>query len=423
MGKQHMRVLFVAIGSSGDVHPLIGLGLALRQRGHDVTILASTHFESQVQSVGLEYIGIGTEEEYQAITGDPALFHPIKGTKRVLEHLCVGTAREIFQIIDDTNHPGESIVISSGLVIGARIAQEKLGVPLVTTVLQPMMFRSVYQTARYDWLPLPQWTPRPIKWLGLRAADVYVDSLIAPATNEFRRELGLPPVKRFLDKWWASPQLVMGLFPDWFGPIQPDWPVNTVLTGFPMYDESDVAELPQAALDFLAAGDPPIVFTPGTAMHFGHDFFEEAAKACQILGRRGILLSRFRDHIPENLPRDVVHFDYLALSSLLPRCAAMVYHGGMGTMGQVLKAGIPHLVMPMAIDQPDNADRLVRLGVADRIKPRAFRGPAVARKLDGLLNSTAIATTCKNTAGKLEHVDGRANACAVIEDFAATVLS
>ena len=417
-----MRVLFVAIGSSGDVHPLIGLGLALRGRGHDVTILVSTHFETQVRDVGLEFIGIGTEEDYQSITNNPALFHPIKGTKIVLEHLCVGSARDIVQIIADTNRPGESIVVSSGLAIGARIAQEKLGVPLVTTVLQPMMFRSVHETARYDWLPIPSWTPRSLKRLFFRTADVYVDHLIAPATNEFRRELGLPPVKRFLHRWWASPQLVIGLFPDWFGPIQPDWPENTVLTGFPMYDESDVAELPQAARDFLADGDPPIVFTPGTAMRFGHAFFREAAEACRLMGRRGILLSKFREHIPKNLPRDVVHFEYVALSGLLPGSAAMVHHGGMGTLGQVLRAGIPHLVMPMAIDQPDNADRLVRLGVADRLKPRAFRAAAIAEKLDRLLASPTVAQACRTIAGRFDGVDIRSDTCAVIEDFAASVL-
>lgn len=417
-----MRVLFVAIGSSGDVHPLIGLGLALRARGHEITILASTHFEAPVRSVGLEFIGIGTEEDYQAVTGDPALFHPLKGTRMVLEHLCVRETRNIYKIIADTHQPGESIVVASGLAFGARIAHDKLGVPLITTVLQPMMFRSAHQTARYDWFPIPSWSPRGLKRLLFRTADLYVDHLVGPPTNQFRRELGLPPVKRLLHDWWASPQLVIGLFPEWYGPLQPDWPVNTVLTGFPMYDESDANEMPQVAKDFLAAGDPPIVFTPGTAMHFGHSFFEEAAKACQLLGRRGILLSRFCDHIPKSLPPGVVHFEYVPLSGLLPSSAAMVHHGGMGTLGQVLRAGIPHLVMPMAIDQPDNADRLVRLGVADCLKPRRFRAEAIARKLDALLASATVATACRTVAERFEGLDIRSDTCRVIEDFAASVL-
>ncbi len=100
----------------------------------------------------------------------------------------------------------------------------------------------------------------------------------------------------------------------------------------------------------------------------------------------------------------------------------MVHHGGMGTLGQVLRAGTPHLVMPMAIDQPDNADRLVRLGVADWLKPRAFRSEAVAAKLDRLLTSPTVATACRNIARRFDRIDIRSETCAVIEDFAASVL-
>ena len=100
----------------------------------------------------------------------------------------------------------------------------------------------------------------------------------------------------------------------------------------------------------------------------------------------------------------------------------MVHHGGMGTLGQVLRAGIPHLVMPMAIDQPDNAHRLVRLGVADCLKPKAFRAAAVAQKLDRLLSSPAVATACRKIATRFDGVDIRSDTCAVIEDFAASLL-
>ena len=83
---------------------------------------------------------------------------------------------------------------------------------------------------------------------------------------------------------------------------------------------------------FLAVGDAPIAFTPGSAMTFGQSFFRESVKACQIVGRRGILLSRHREHIPPELPPTVRHFDYAPFSRILPRCAALVHHGGVGTM-------------------------------------------------------------------------------------------
>ena len=122
-----------------------------------------------------------------------------------------------------------------------------------------MMFRSVHQTACYDWFPFPAWLPRFAKHSVFRAADVYADYLAGPATNSFRKELGLPRVKRLFHRWWMSPQLVIGLFPDWYGPMQPDWPVSTVLTGFPLYDASEAFEIPSEARDLLENGDPPLV--------------------------------------------------------------------------------------------------------------------------------------------------------------------
>jgi len=417
-----LKILLVAIGSSGDVHPLIGVGCALRNRGHDVTIVSSVHFERQVTGASLGFIGVGTEEEYEAITSDPALMQPIRGTKRVIEYCCVRTIRDIYDIIAQHDEPGRTVVISCALAVGARIAQEHLDVPLITTILQPMMFRSTHATPRYDWLPMGAWTPAFIKSLAFRAADVYADSIAAPATNAFRKELGLPPARRLFHHWWMSPQRVIGLFPEWYGPMQPDWPANTTLTGFPLYDGGDTTPIPVEAQEFFDNGDPPIVFTPGTAMRFGKRFFTSAAEACAILGRRGVLLSRFTEHIPSKLPPGVVHFDYLPLGRVLKRAAAMVHHGGMGTLAQTLRAGIPHLVMPMSIDQPDNAARLRRLGVADSLTPRRFRPEAVAGKLQRLLSSSEVKAACRRVARRFEDCDARTQTCEVIESFAAEVM-
>ena len=51
-----------------------------------------------------------------------------------------------------------------------------------------------------------------------------VDRLLAPPVNAMLAEHSLPPVKGILDEWWLSPQLVLGLFPEWFAKPPPDWP-------------------------------------------------------------------------------------------------------------------------------------------------------------------------------------------------------
>lgn len=173
--------------------------------------------------------------------------------------------------------------------------------------------------------------------------------------------------------------------PEWFAPQQPDWPEQTRLTGFPLFDEKGIREVPAEVESFLNAGEPPIIFTPGSAMAHGHAFFREAVKALKQLNRRGILISPFTDSLPADLPANVRHFPYIPFSQVLPRAAALVYHGGIGTCAQALQAGIPHLVQPMAHDQFDTLSRVRDLGVGLGISPAKFKGPRIAETLNLLL--------------------------------------
>src|SRR5262249_6681351 len=166
-------------------------------------------------------------------------------------------------------------------------------------------------------------------------------------------------------RWWHSPDGVLCLFPGWFGPRQPDWPANVWLTQFPLWDEDSIYK-PQPEVEaFLRAGEATIVFTPGSSNAQAVTFFQAAVEACRSLGRRGMLLSRFPEQVPPDLPEGVRYFAYAPLSRVRSRAAALVHPGGMGTTAQVLRAGIPQLLMPLAYDQPDNAARLKRLGVGD----------------------------------------------------------
>jgi UDP:flavonoid glycosyltransferase YjiC (YdhE family) len=253
---------------------------------------------------------------------------------------------------------------------------------------------------------------RLVYWLADRLA---IDPVAAPATNAVRDELGLPPVRRLLGDWCHSPQRIVGLYPPWFAPPQPDWPPQLVLTGFPLFDERGLSEPPPELADFLAGGDAPVVFTAGSAMRQGHTFFREAAVACGLLKRRGLLLTRYPEQLPATLPDGVRHVSYVPFSQLLPHAAALVHHGGIGTTGQALAAGVPQLLMPMGHDQPDNAARVDRLGVGRSLPPRRFKAPTVARLLGELLGSAEVAARCREVAGKFDGANPLAETCRLIE--------
>ncbi|HEY0007451.1 MAG TPA: nucleotide disphospho-sugar-binding domain-containing protein, partial [Tepidisphaeraceae bacterium] len=234
---------------------------------------------------------------------------------------------------------------------------------------------------------------------------------------KLRAEIGLAPVQRVQGKWWNAKALTIGLWPEWFFPRQPDYPPQVRLSGFPQYDESDHLGIDPQLDAWLSAGEPPIAFTPGSAMIFGHKFFESAVKACKKLGMRGVLLTRHADHLPQNLPDTVRHVPFVPFGLLLPRCAAIVHHGGIGTTAQGLRAGIPQLFMPMSHDQPDNASICRKLGVADSISPMFFSGGRVARKLARLLNSKTVKEACDQLAIQAREDDGVTQVCFMLESL------
>ncbi|MBO0698183.1 MAG: glycosyltransferase family 1 protein [Zavarzinella sp.] len=413
-----MTVILVPMGSAGDVYPFIGLGAALRSRGHRVEVVANSYYQSAVERGGLSFVELGTYEDLRPGIEDPNLWHRWKGFV-VLGRVILPLMRRLYDIIASRYVPGETVVAASSLALAARVAQEKLGVPLVTVHLQPAAIRSAYDDPGVlPRLLSARWLRVPLKRLLDWLADVLLlNPTFGHEVNALRTDLGLPAVRRPFHRWTHSPQRVLGLFPDWFAPPQPDWPVQTRLTGFPLYDDPGREGLPKEAEHFLAGGDPPVVFSPGSVMKHGREFFTESVTACRLLGRRGLLLTRFDEQVPGGLPEGVRHFHYLPFSQVLPRAAALVSHGGIGSVSQALAAGVPQLVMPMAFDQFPNATRLEQLGVARSLPVTDYRGPAVARALGELLASPAVADQCRTLAGRFRQRNSLEEACLAIEDL------
>ncbi len=411
-----MNILVVAIGSYGDVLPLIGLARQLYQRGHTVTFFSNGHFADLVRQAGLEFIPMGTATDYDAMADHPDLWHPHKGWRLIMTRLVSEGLQEAYHLLRSHLTPPNTIMISSTLGFVARLLQETHHVPHATVHFSPGVFHSAYHAPKMPDLPLPDWLPVPFKrgvWTLLD--HTLIDPVMKTNLNRFRGKLGLPPVSRIFHNWLHSPHLVLGLFPEWFAPSQPDWPPQTQATGFPLFDDPYDAALLPAVQEFLAQGSAPLVFTPGSAMKHGRRFFLESAEACQVLERRGIFLTQYSEQLPRPLPKEVQHFSYIPLSQLLPHSAALIHHGGIGTCSQALRAGIPQLIQPMAFDQFDNAARVKKLGVGAMISKRSFRAPKIAQRLQHLLGSAVVETQCRRITKNFVNEDAILKSCERIE--------
>jgi rhamnosyltransferase subunit B len=414
-----MDALVIGLGSAGDVHPMIGLALALRRRGHGVRLAAAEVFRPLADRSGIDFLGIGEENDYYDALRDPHLWDPFRAFPVVCRRLLLPLMRPVYEIVARHRPGGAFAVVAPATAFGARIANEAHGIPLATAHLQPALIRSVYEPVNYGFPDIVGRLPRKLRRLYLHAADrLIIDRILAPEVNRFRAELGLPPVRRLFERWIHSPGLVLGFFPEWFAAPQPDWPANVYLTGFPLYDESDLREPPAALAQFLQTGEPPVVFAAGSANVQAREFFRVSADVCRASGRRGILLTQFRESLPPELPACVRHFEYLPFSRVLPRAAALVHHGGIGTVAQALAAGIPQLVVPNAHDQPDNAVRVRRLGVGDMLLPKDYTAAAAGRMLSRLLESDSVRRNCLLRARDMAAANPIESACALLERMA-----
>ena len=407
-------ILLCTIGSAGDVNPFIAIGKHLRKRGFRVVLVTSQYFETQAHSAGLEFFGLGTPEDYQSIIQDPDLWSLDKGFKVFADRVVFPIMEPAYEIIAGFD-PSQTILVAQGQFFAAHIAHEKLGFPFITIHLSPAAFRSVHE---FPLLPfsLP---PFAIRGLFTLIDALVLDKLFAPNINRFRQKLNLPPVNKVFGGWMHSSQKNIGLFPDWFAQPQPDWPPQTQLTSFVYYDKQKGSEdIPDDLNKFLSAGSPPIIFTPGTAMKHGNQFFRDCIEACQLLGQRGILLTSYPEQLPDNLPPNVQYFSYLPFSKILPRALALVHHGGIGTTAQAIAAGIPQVIRPMAHDQPDTAARVEKLGIGVSLSPNKFHARSLAGKTKILTTSQAVLDRCKAYAERI-HPDQSINeTCTIIEKYA-----
>ncbi|HEX4150396.1 MAG TPA: nucleotide disphospho-sugar-binding domain-containing protein, partial [Pirellulales bacterium] len=198
-----------------------------------------------------------------------------------------------------------------------------------------------------------------------------------------------------------SPEAIIALWPEWFYRPQPDWPGNVQLCGFPLCDGADGSPLSEDVSRFLDAGEAPVIFTPGTLNRHARKFFAAAVESCQRLKVRGMLISRYRELVPEKLPPGVEYFSHVPFNQLLPRARAMVHHGGTGTSALCLAAGLPQVVVPLSFSQPDIATRLVRLGVAREVRLGWFNGRRLSAALEHVLSSSEVARRCRELADEV----------------------
>lgn len=384
------HVLLLPFGTSGSVLPFIWLGRQMVKRGHRVTMITDKMHRKDAVSAGLNFKALESDV-VELMLKDEDLWRPGRGSRVAYKH--AGDAARYYvlaveEIISSEGMP--DLMLAPMICFGARLIREKRPIPLVSVHLYPMMFVSAHEMPLV--MPAIRWLRKLPLWLrkAVLALPSPNDVFALPAVWKCCLDNGVMPPLSLWRQWWHSPDGVLALFPSWYAAPQPDWPTKLLQWDFPLEDMAQERTADPALISFLEKGPSPLLFTAGTGQFHARSFFATALALTEQLGCRAVLLTAKPDQLPSGLPPSIFVATYAPFSVLLPYGSVFVHHGGIGTIAQSLMAGVPQLVVDMALDQHDNAERVERLGVGLSVSISRFSVESALPLLQRCLTDLSI---------------------------------
>jgi rhamnosyltransferase subunit B len=420
-----MRIVLTTFGTLGDVHPLIAVALELRRRGHVPVMAVPEIFRQKIEPLGLPFVKVGPTLRPDDPQQVAELMDIRKGTERTLREVLFPAIRESFEELRCAvaADGGADLMLAGELTYQAPLVAEVTGVPWASYVLAPLSFFSSYDPPVLP--PYPKLARLqsvvPVAGHAVTRFARWVTREWAEPVYRLREELGLDRGANVIFDAKHAPELVLAMFSPLLGQPQPDWPPNSEITGFAFYDsDAGVRELPMEVEHFLGEGAPPVVFTLGSAAVLdAGPFYEESAKAALLAGVRAVLLVGSDDrNIPETRDASLCVARYAPYSKIFPRASLIVHQGGVGTTAQAMLAGKPMLVMPYSHDQPDNARRMRRLGIAGVIRREVYTAERAARRIRRMLTHSRFAAHAAEIGARIQQEDGLKRACDALEALA-----
>jgi rhamnosyltransferase subunit B len=411
------RIVLVTMGSWGDLFPYVGLSLELQQRGHDVVLAGSPAWEELVTDAGLSYRGIGKPIGFDDFRDRPEVFRPMGlGFRHALDSFLFDQIDRVTADLDAV-FDGADLLVIHPIQLAALDVAEKRGLPTVVATVFPGMIPSAHTIpGGMPMAPLEGRAGRMVNRTVWRLATTLVGLLFDGRVNRHRAQLGLGKVHGALFKLPEHTQGVVVMAPEALIGRPPDWASSVSVTSFVNWDRGAQKPVPDETEQFLADGPPPVLITLGSSNAVvPDDFFELAVNAVTGFGHRALVVTgpAPRESVPQP-GKDVHVTSFAPFNAVAPRCRAAIHHAGLGTTVSVLSAGIPQLVVPRGLDQPDTAMLLDRIGVGINVpwnRRRKKLQPALAR----LLADSGMAKRAAEMAEKLGGIDGAAATADAIE--------
>jgi len=424
-----MNITMLAIGSRGDVQPLVALGLGLQSAGHVVQVATHTEFDNFVQSRGLPFfpLQMDSRECLASEVGQDSMEEGTSPMRSLLDFArMVNTALEQLSIDTLAACQATDMIIYSplGSFVAPHVA-EKVKVPTIAAILAPM-----HRTRAFPSYGAP--TTRNLggllNLLSYYPAEALVWLPYRSTVNKIRQELlNLPPIPWWVNyarQWEKQSKAICGFSPT-VVPKPADWGKHVDITGYWFLDGEVDWEPSTQLADFLAAGTPPVYIGFGSMSTRDPEHKTEIAlQALSRSGQRGLLVTGWGGLRAAELPDHVLQIEAAPHDWLLPRMGAVVHHGGAGTTAAGLRAGKPTIIIPHFIDQPFWGKRVLDLGVGPPpIPQQKLSVDRLAEAISLAMNDEGMQQRAADLGDQISTEDGIGRAVEVINGHISALAS
>ena len=419
-----MKITVSVIGSRGDVQPTVALSKSLRHAGHEVCLFTHEMFEDLAREHGVTFVPLPGDPRQSLIATAAVELgnNPIR-LRRWLRENFRPVVRDLFTLMLEVAEGSDLIVNSSLSIAGFHVA-ERLGIPAISTQLQPTTVTRAFPGAVVP--PPPDWIPFRSAYnvVLTKFGNQMVLQMLRPLTNECRKEiLNLPPLGAHY--WWKvdSPRSDIPMIYAYSPTVLPrpsDWGPYKQVSGYWFLDRATDYHPPDQLAAFLDTGLPPVYIGFGSMIdHERNEMTRLVIKAVEKAGQRAILHTGWSELGSDAMPDSILVVDDVPHDWLFPRLAAVVHHGGAGTTASGLRAGLPTVTVPFFGDQFFWGWRVQELGAGPRWIPRKrLTADRLATAIHRAVDDESIRRRAKTIGERIRSEDGLGQAVSLIEKFA-----
>jgi vancomycin aglycone glucosyltransferase len=382
-----MKIACVILGTRGDVQPMIALSTGLIAKGHEVIICAPAENEQLAKTHNCQFVPFGPEikkkirENPEKQKGGVALkLSPGQGKKFTLDQ--INLLPEIIK--------GADLVLGAGIVIGVHTAADILNVPYRLVAFYPIILGATKDDPFKN---------RMMFGFGRMMMNLMMKGYV----NRERAKYGLSPIRDIWESWMGENVIVAC-----------DRELNSARegsafaftqTGFMLLPSK--SGLPAEVENFLSSGKPPVYIGFGSNPIVNAEKYSRVFEQVRDNTHQRLIISKGWAEFPEIKVPDILYVDEMPFELLFPRLAAIVYHGGTGTMAAASRAGIPQAAFPFMGDQFDNRKQIVELGLGpDTCDFKIITPEAISSAISACISADRYRKNTEEMSQRLQKVNG-----------------